>query len=284
MSEVLRDKDQPWHGKVLTGINLKSYFRGALVVYSLLIGLFVLNGCGASEEKIPLRVAAAGNISFVADAIKKDFTEKYPEIDLEFSFASSGKLAAQIMNGAPFDVFLSADMGYPERLYNEGLTKGEPQVYANGKLVMFTAGKMPLKPDMRFVLEPEIKILAIANPKLATYGTAAAEALTKSGVYEQVKTKFVIGENIFQTVQFTLSAADVGFIAKSALYTPTLSPYKTDSANWWPVPDSLYQPIRQGMVLLEKSAEKKPAQTFMRYIRSESAKNIFKDYGYYYDT
>jgi len=258
-------------------------YKSGLFLGVFVFGVLLWGGCASESKKQPLRVAAAGNISFVAEAIKKDFAEKHPDLQVEFSFASSGKLTAQIMNGAPFDVFLSADMGYPERLYQEGLTTASPEVYATGKLAIFSAGKIRVKPEIDFVLDPEIKIIAIANPKLATYGTAAAEALTKSGLYEKVKSKFVIGENIFQTVQYSLSAADMGFIAESALYTPSLEKFRSDSTNWWLVPDSLYQPIQQGVVLMKKSADNQSAKTFISYIKSQGARNIFKQNGYHYD-
>ncbi len=272
------------NSRIMSGeLKAKGVFKFFKQWIACCVIILMFLGCSNQTEKQPLRVAAAGNISFVAKALKENFEKKHPGISVDFSFASSGKLTAQIMNGAPFDVFLSADMGYPERLYKEGLSTSEPQVYTTGKLILFSAGKTPVNSGLDVILDENVKIVAVANPKLATYGTAAAQALEKARLMQQAKQKFVIGENVFQTVQFTLSAADVGFITKSALFTPALEKFKSDSSNWWPVPDSLYQPIEQGLALLKQSSENKHAKTFITYILSEDARNLFKQYGYHYD-
>ncbi|ACF14466.1 molybdenum ABC transporter, periplasmic molybdate-binding protein [Chloroherpeton thalassium ATCC 35110] len=257
----------------------RKIFSFGFICFFLFAGFLSISGCGSAKKDAPLRIAAAANLSYLIDELKKDFEKTHPGIDLEFSRASSGKLVSQIMNGAPYDVFLSADMSYPERLTKEGFADGNPIVYAKGKLILFSAGKISLKDGLQSLKADSVKTVALANPELAPYGKATLQALEKCGLSD-LKSKFVIAENVSQAVQFSLNATDAGFIPKSAIYAPALKSFHDESVHWIAISDSLYEPILQGAVLLKRAEENSEAKLFMDYLQSDAAKNIFESFGY----
>lgn len=222
-----------------------------------------------------LRVAVAANAQFVTQALKEVFTRE-TDIPVTLIVSSSGKLTAQIRQGAPYDVFLSADMKYPENLYKGGFTTGKPEIYAYGKLVLWTLDDTkPLK-DIKSVTDASLKAIAVANPQTAPYGVAAIEALKKTGIYDAVKSKIVFGESIAQVNQYLLSkSADMAFTAKSVV----LSPAMKDKGKWVEINKNLYNPIAQGVVIL-KRAHINAARKFYHFLFSKRAESIFKNYGY----
>jgi molybdate transport system substrate-binding protein len=170
-------------------------------------------------------------------------------------------------------------MKYPASLYKDGIAVTKPVVYAQGALAYLSAKPTDFSKGIALVAEKSIGKIAVANPKTAPYGTAAVEAMKNGGVYEKAKSKFVYAESISQTVTYSLTAADVGFIAKSSLYSPKMAKYK-ENVNWASVNAKLYTPIKQGIVLL-KNGEKNPEyKAFYDFILGDEAKSIFKDYGY----
>jgi len=237
----------------------------------LLFALFIPLKANSQE----LRVAVAANAQFVTQALKKVFEEE-TGIKTTLIISSSGKLTAQIKQGAPFDVFLSADMKYPETLYKDGLTANKPEVYAYGKLVIWTLGKTDVSKGLDVLQSPGISKIAIANPQTAPYGVAAVEAVKKAGLYANVKPELVYGESISQVNQYLLSgAAEIALTAKSVV----LSPAMKNRGKWVEVDNNLYEPIAQGVVVT-KTAQKTEAQKFYRFLFSKKAQNIFKEYGY----
>jgi len=249
--------------------------RLPIVLFALAVIL-----CGftqKTEDKVAVAVAA--NMQFTMAQLKAEF-EKETGIRVNITVGSSGKLCAQIMESAPFDVFISADMSYAEELYKKGFAINPPEVYAYGSLVLWTT-KTDIKPtgDLRALLSHEVKKIAIANPKNAPYGVASEEALKYYKMYEEVKDKLVYGENIGQTQQFISSqAADIGFIAKSLV----LSDEMKGKGVWVDVDKKAYAPIAQGAVVLKHGPEtnNSPAQKFYHFLYSKEAKSIFKKYGY----
>lgn len=240
----------------------------------LIIILFALTipPKASSQE---LRVAVAANAQFVTQALKKVFTEE-TGIKTTLIVSSSGKLTAQIRQGAPFDVFLSADMKYPATLYKEGQTADKPKVYAYGKLVLWTLGSTDLSNGIKVVTNQGITKIAIANPQTAPYGVAAVEALKKAGFYDKVKSKLVYGESISQVNQYLLSgAADIALTAKSVV----LSPGMKSKGHWKEVDHNLYEPIAQG-VIITKTAHMEAAEKFYKFLFSKKAEGIFEKYGY----
>ena len=226
-----------------------------------------------------LRIATAANMSYAMEALKVYFEKAHPDTRLEIMVGSSGKLAAQISNGAPVDLFLSANMKYPQAIYEEGLAQKPPAVYAKGVLVMLSVRPRDYTQGLKILEDPKIKKIAIANPKTAPYGAAAVEALKQSGVYDTVKQKFVFGESVSQTVTYAVRAADIGLIAKSALFSPHMRMFK-EGRHWADVNATLYRPIEQGVVLLRSSRDKEEAQQFYDFLLGDTGRRILGTYGY----
>lgn len=220
-----------------------------------------------------ITIAVASNVSYAIKPLIKEFN-KTNKTKVKFVLGSSGKLTAQIKNAAPYDLFLSANMKYPNALYTDKIAIQKPIIYAQGTLAIFSAKKKDIK-DITII--NEVKKVAIANPKTAPYGKAAFEAITNAKLLDKNIKKFVYAENISQTVQYVIIAADIGFIAKSSLYSPKMLKYK-EKENYIDVPTSLYTPINQGIALLSHKSE---AKVFYDFILSDAAKKIFKDYGYH---
>lgn len=225
-----------------------------------------------------VRVAVAANAQFVMEELEAVF-EKETGVELETIINSSGKITTQIQQGAPFDVFLSADMHYPDVLFKEGLTTAAPKIYAYGALVVWGIGATKPTIDLLFLTQPSIKKIAIANPKLAPYGVAAQEALRHYGLFEKTQSKWVMGESISQVNQYILSqAVEVGFTAKSVVLDPSLKGQGT----WIEIDPRTYSPIAQGVVLLKKkNAEPSlAARRFYDFLFSKRAQAIFRKFGY----
>jgi len=221
-------------------------------------------------------VAVAANASFALPKLIKEFNKIYPDIKIQTIIASSGKLSAQIKSNAPYHIFLSADMKYPNNLYKEGYAITKPAVYAKGALVIFSVKKRDFSKGIYICLDKDIKKIALANPKTAPYGKAAAQALKKAKIFNKVKKRLIYGESISQTLSYSLKAADVGFVSKSALFSPKMKRFKKD-INWVEVDKNLYEPIKQGIVLLKNDIY---AKRFYKFLLSKEAKKIFKRFGY----
>jgi len=226
-----------------------------------------------------INIAVAANVSYAINELTSAFEKTYPNVKVEVTLGGSGKLTAQIKNGAPYDIFMAANMKYPQALYQSGLALGEPVIYAQGSLAILSNRKKDFTQGIKLVEDKNIKTIAIANPKIAPYGKAAMEALKNAGLYEKVKNKFVNAESISQTVAYTVTATDIGFIAKSSLYSPKMKRFKED-VNFKDVDAKLYTPIKQGIVILKNGKENKDATAFYDFILSKKAKEIFKRYGY----
>jgi len=244
--------------------------------YLICFCVFILFTLTAFAQQ--LHVAVAANAQFVANKLKEAF-KKETGIDAELTTSSSGKLTAQIEQGAPFNVFLSADMKYPEELYSKGLTTNKPQVYAYGTLVLWTLKNINLTNDLSILSNRNVQKIAIANPKLAPYGKAAMQVLTKQNLLLGVQQKVVYGESIAQVNQYLLSgAADVAFTAKSVVLDSAVS----NKGKWIEVSPKWYNPIAQGVVIIRQSDAKQmtAANKFYQFLFSKKAKDIFIKYGY----
>jgi molybdate transport system substrate-binding protein len=241
-------------------------------------GLFLLLLWGACHRDSPesLHIATAANMQFAMDELTEAFSSQ-TGTDCEVIISSSGKLTAQIREGAPYDVFVSADMKYPQVLYEGGFTYGSPQIYAYGQLVLWSMQENQ-NLDWENLSRPGIKHIALANPKTAPYGRAAQEALRFHRLEEGLADKLVFGESIAQTNQFiTSKAAEVGFTAQSVVMSPAMK----GKGKWRPIDPAIYQPIAQGIVLLKNGAEKKQqAEKFLSFLLSEKGKEILLTYGY----
>jgi len=223
-----------------------------------------------------IRVAAAANLQPVMEVLQKDFKQK-TGISVDAVIGSSGKLVAQISNGAPFDVFLSADMSFPETLFKNGFAKEKPVVYASGSLIICSTQNIGFENWERLLLSARIKKIAVANPVIAPYGKAAEQSLQDKGILDDAKPKIVYGESISQVNTYiTTGVADVGFTTQSLVKEPG-----NKKPLYYKIIDpKTYEPIQQGIVILKHGADNPSADKFYRYILSPAAKSIFKAYGY----
>lgn len=242
------------------------------VIISLLLSTFSLF---AGE----INIAVAANVSYAMDELKAEFAKTNPDTKVQVTLGSSGKLTAQIKNGAPYGLFMSANMKFPNALYEDKIAITKPVVYAQGALAYLTTKKVDFTQGIELLKSSDIQKIAIANPQTAPYGKAAVDAMQKVGLYEEVKDKLVYAESISQVVTYSISAADIGFIAKSSLFSDKMQNYK-ENINWVAVDTALYAPIKQGIVLLTNAKENAEYKAFYDFILSDTAKEIFKKYGY----
>lgn len=245
------------------------------IIPVLITCIILLSGC-REEKESKLTIAVAANMQFAIKELAKTFTDQ-TNIQCDLIISSSGKLTAQIKEKAPYDVFVSADMKYPTELFNKGFTTDKPEIYGYGKLVMWSV-KDNIKPSISLLTAPEIKHIALANPKMAPYGTATLEVLNHYGIYESVKDKLVYGENISQTNQFIISkAAEIGFTSKSVV----LSPEMKEKGHWQDIDETTYSPIDQGVVVIKQdNLQQDNARKFYNFLFSNDAKTILEDFGY----
>src|SRR6202521_1803433 len=224
-------------------------------------------------------VAAASDLTYAMNEIAANF-EKATGCTVHLSMGSSGNFLTQIENGAPFDVFFSADIAYPKKLESEGLAApGSTYLYAIGKIVLWTEkdSRVDVGKGFAVLRDPGVKKIAIANPEHAPYGRAAEEALRQSGVYEAVKDRLVLGENISQAAEFVESGnADAGILALSLVLSPTMK----DKGRAWNIPENLYTPIQQGVVAVRAAANPQAARQFLEYIKMPSTAALLERYGF----
>lgn len=242
----------------------------------LTLFLFVFFGLVKAEV---IRVYAAADLQFALRELADLYMKKYPEDKIELIFGSSGKGFAQIKAGAPYHIFFSADMKYVEELYREGYAITKPKPYAIGRIVLWTRKDSGLDPSKfpEVLLDPRVKRIAIANWEHAPYGRASKEILEAYGVFQKVKDKLVIGENIAQTASYIRSgAADLGFIALSLAKAPELERV----GRYWLVPEDKHERILQGYVITKEGQKVVGARRFYEFVASTEARKVFTKYGF----
>lgn len=227
-----------------------------------------------------LLVAAAADLSTALKEIGDAYQNK-TGVKVKLSFGASGALTQQIQNGAPFDLFFSADMDYPRQLITAG-NADAPTLYqyAVGKLVLWVPADSPLdveRQGMNVLLDASVKKIAIANPQHAPYGRAAEAALKHAGVYDRIADKLVLGENISQAAQFVESGnAQAGFVA----FAHAVAPAMRGKGKYWEVPADFYPALAQGAVVLSHSQHKKEAADFLEYIKTKEVADVLRKYGF----
>ena len=226
-----------------------------------------------------INIAVAANVSYAIDDLIKAFNTFYPQTKVQVVLGSSGKLTAQITNGAPYQLFMSANMKYPEALYRQQIAITKPVVYAKGSLAYLSTKPLDSSKGMAFVLSDSVKRIAVGNPKTAPYGIATKEALQSAKLYNAIESKLIFAESISQTVSYTVRATNLGFVAKSALFSPKMKRYKK-GLNWVEVDSKLYSPIRQGIVILKKAKGNSEVKAFYEFMLGSEAKEILKKFGY----
>lgn len=226
-----------------------------------------------------IKIAVAANVSYAMEDLKKAFNVQHPETKVQVTLGSSGKLTAQISHGAPYQLFMAANMKYPEVLYKNGTAETKPVIYAKGGLAYLSAKKKPFGKGMALITDKSVQKIVIANPKTAPYGKAAMEVMENAGVLKEASSKLIYAETVSQTVSYTLTAADLGFIAKSSLYSPNMKHFK-EGIHWADVDTKLYTPIDQGIVILKNGAGNAEVKAFYDFMLSSEAKKILTAYGY----
>ena len=242
--------------------------------------IFGVSLCSAQEiDTHELNVAAASDLQFVMLDVGARFQKESGQ-QVRFTYGSSGNVFQQLQNGAPFDMFFSANVDYAKRLEAAGLADpGSYYQYARGKIAFWVRNdsKLDLNSGMQVLLDPSIAKIAIANPAHAPYGQAAVAAMQKDGVYEKTKDKFVLGENISQTASFVISgSANVGIVALSLAISPNMK----DKGRYIEVPAEDYPPIEQACVIMRASKNKDIARQFLVFIKTAAISDLLRSYGF----
>jgi molybdate transport system substrate-binding protein len=240
------------------------------------LALLLAAGNSLGQE---VKVAAAADLKFAMADLAAQF-DKQNGTKLAVTYGSSGNFLTQIQNGAPFDLFFSADSEYPKKLDAAGLTEsGTLYEYAVGRIVLWApaGGSLNVAKDgWKTLLDERVKKIAIANPAHAPYGRAAVASLKNAGIYEQVKAKLVYGEDISQAAQFVQSGnAQVGIVALSLAASPAMK-----NGNKWDIPADMYPPITQAAVVLKTSKNKDAAKSFLEFVRSSAGREILERFGF----
>ena len=227
-----------------------------------------------------LTIAAAADLRFALDDLVKEFQEKSPAAKINVTYGSSGNFFSQLQNGAPFDLFFSADIEYPRKLAEKGLGADDAFLYAIGCIVVWVPKDSPVaveKLGIKSLLEPSIRKIAVANPEHAPYGRAAVAALKTLGIYDQVVSRLVYGENIAQTAQFVQSgAADAGLLALSLAVAPQMR----EAGRFWQVPLDAYPRMEQGGIILKSTKDPQTARAFRDFVLGDRGREVLKLYGF----
>lgn len=229
----------------------------------------------ARAEKVT--IAAASDLKFAMDEIAVAFRKANPVDEVEVIYGSSGKFHTQIRNGAPYDLYFSADIKYAESLADAGMAASEVKPYAFGRIVLWSASLDATQMTLDSLLDPKITRIAIANPRHAPYGKRAEEALRASGLWEKIEPKLVYGENIAHTAQFVQTGnAQVGIIALALALNPELS----KRGGHWLIPEKLHEPLAQGFIITKRAAGSALAKRFADYLASKPARAVMTRYGF----
>ncbi|MBS0202951.1 MAG: molybdate ABC transporter substrate-binding protein [Planctomycetes bacterium] len=226
-------------------------------------------------------IAAASDLKFALDDVIAEFQKLHPEFHCQATYGASGNFFAQLSNHAPFDLFLSADIGYPRKLIELGLASRESEFsYAVGHLVLWIPKDSPLNVEQQGIqtlLDPSVRKIAIANPRHAPYGRAAEAALESLGVHDQIESRLVLAENIAQAAQWLESgAAEIGLISRSL----ALAPAMRDKGRYWSVPADAFPTLEQGGVILNGAQDPEAAAEVRSFLISEPGRTILKKYGF----
>lgn len=242
------------------------------IMISLVIALSVWN---VTAQKV--HVAAAANLRYVLEEIKTAYVKKYPKAKINLTFGASGTLVQQISNGASFDFFMAADNEFPLKLKAKGLTTGPVSTYAFGKLVLYSTTLPVDKKGLDILKSAAATKIAIANPATAPYGERAIELLKSMKLYDDLKAKIVIAENISAAAQYVFTAnTELGFIALSLALAPDMD----GKGNYFIVPQNRYKPIEQSCVLIKRAQVNTEAARFRKFVLSAETRPYWEKWGY----
>lgn len=235
----------------------------------------IFSGHSLAGEKIT--IAAAADLKFAMEEIVASFRKTHPDDQVDAVYGSSGMFHTQIRQGAPFDLFFSADIAFPQRLAVEGLAASAVRPYARGRLVLWSISRDASRMTMADLADTSLKKIAIANPQHAPYGQRAEQALRAAGLWDKVKDRLILGENIAQTAQFVHTGnAEVGLIALSL----ALSKVLTSKGSYALIPDTLHEPLEQGFIVTRRAAGNPLARKFADFFDSAEARRVMIRYGF----
>jgi molybdate transport system substrate-binding protein len=259
--------------------NLKPFSQRINRYLAAVAALFLIASLARAAQAEELTIAAAADLTFAFKDVAAKFQEQTHDT-AKMSYGSSGNFFAQIQNGAPFDMFFSADIGYAKKLEDAGLAEpGSLYEYAVGKIVLWAPNnsQLDVSKGLAVLQDPSIKKIAVANPEHAPYGRAAVAAMRHDNLYDQIKSKIVLGENISQTAQFVQSGnADIGIIALSLALAPSMK----DKGKYFEIPAADYPPIEQAVVIVKSSKKKETAQKFLAFMKTPATVSLMQSYGF----
>ncbi len=260
-----------WIGNTMKlALYLLNSFRQAF------LGIILLS-ISATVHAEQITIAAAADLKFAMDEIVVKFKRENPESDVEVIYGSSGKFHTQIQQGAPYDLYFSADIAFPRELVKNGFATSEVVPYALGRIVLWSTTMEANKMTLDHLTNTSISRIAIANPRHAPYGKRAEEALRATGIWEKVKPKLVYGENIAQTAQFVQTGnAQVGIIALSLALNPELA----NKGGYWLIPERLHAPLEQGFIITKRGEGNALAKQFADYMHDTNTRAIMTKYGF----
>lgn len=255
------------------------------IVWQVLAGALCAAGCGRGEApttqpaRAVVTVAAAADLKFALDEILVEFRRQHDDVDVKVAYGSSGQFFTQLANGAPFDVYLSADVEYPRRLADQGLADRGVFEYARGRLALWTpaGSKADLDaPGLAGLAADSVRKIAIANPRHAPYGRAGEAAMKHYGVYEKLQGKFVLAENVAQAAGFALTGgADLALIAVPL----AMSPEMTKAGHFRPVPIEAYPTMVQGGIIMKRAAHPDAARMLRDFVLGPDGRDVLKRFG-----
>ena len=235
----------------------------------------LLLALSAQAEKIT--IAAAADLKFAMDEIVTAFRKNNPGDEIDVIYGSSGKFHTQIQQGAPYDLFFSADIAYPRELAKTGFATSGVVPYALGRIVLWSASLDATKMTLASLSDPKITRVAMANPRHAPYGKRAEEALRATGLWDKVEPKLVYGENIAHTAQFVQTGnAQVGIIALALAVSPELA----SKGGYWLIPDALHAPLEQGFIVTRRAENNALARRFADAMGSKASRAVMARYGF----
>lgn len=246
----------------------------------ILVIFFLIASLEASGISTPANILASGNNKFVLPVLIQSFYKKYPDSRVVVQYGATGDLANSILNGVNYDVFLAADMKYPQKIYEAKKALNPPVEYARGALILFVpADKTLHQRNLKILQDVKIKNITIANKKTAPYGMAAVEVLRNAKLFEPLQTKIRYSTDISTAITNVIWFDDAGFLSKSALGSLPAG-YREEGVNWVEVDRALYSPIIQGYVVSKKGAQNINAIRFIEFLFSQEGRELYKAHGY----
>ena len=240
----------------------------------IIVGAVLAAGVAHAEK---ITIAAAADLKFAMDEIVSNFKKGNPTDEIEVIYGSSGKFHTQVQQGAPYDLFFSADIGFPRELAKAGLASGEVKPYAFGRIVLWSQSLDASKLTLDSLSDPKITRIAIANPKHAPYGKRAEEALRAGKLWDKIEPKLVYGENIAHTAQFVQTGnAQVGIIALALAVNPELA----SKGGYYLIPENLHAPLEQGFVITKRAEGNALAKRFAAYMGDKTTRAVMTKYGF----